>query len=63
MRVVRKKTTTKKKQKAKHGVDVCRCEVYVYYDEFKVVFCTQIHRLTCLPSFALGYCVEIYQSY
>jgi hypothetical protein len=30
-----KKTTTKK---AKHGAGACRSQVYVYYDEFKVIF-------------------------
>jgi hypothetical protein len=28
----------KKTKKAKHGVSACRSKVYVYYDEFKVIF-------------------------
>jgi hypothetical protein len=37
MRVVGKKQQ-QKKQKAKHGAGACRYKVYVYYDEFKVIF-------------------------
>jgi hypothetical protein len=37
MRLV-KKTTTTKKQKPKHGAGACRSKVYVFYDEFKVIF-------------------------
>jgi hypothetical protein len=73
-----KKTTTKTK-KAKRGACACRSKVYVYYDEFKVIFLmllvgldsnsgSQDLGLTCPPSYALGYCVELnmkkkYQSY
>jgi hypothetical protein len=32
------KTTTKKKQKAKHDPGTCISKVYVYYDVFKVIF-------------------------
>jgi hypothetical protein len=50
----------------------CRSKVYVYYDEFKVIFMMLLVgpelRLTCRPSYALSYCEElnmkkIYQSY
>jgi ubiquitin len=34
--VVKKTTTTTKK--AKHRAGACRSKVYVYYDEFKVIF-------------------------
>jgi hypothetical protein len=35
MHVVEKKQT---QQKAKHVAGACRSKVYVYYDEFKVIF-------------------------
>jgi hypothetical protein len=39
IRVVRKKQQQHQKQKAKHGADgACRSQIYVYYDEFKVIF-------------------------
>jgi hypothetical protein len=31
-------TTTKKKQKAQHVTGACKSKVYVYCDEFKVIF-------------------------
>jgi hypothetical protein len=37
MRVARKNHNTKK-QKAKHVAGACRSMVYVFYDEFKVIF-------------------------
>jgi hypothetical protein len=36
MRVVKKQQ--KKKRKAKHGAGACRSKVYVFYDEFRVIF-------------------------
>jgi hypothetical protein len=37
LRVVKKNKNNNKK-KAKHGAGACRSKVYVYYDEFKVIF-------------------------
>jgi hypothetical protein len=37
MFVVRKKQQ-QKQQKDKHVAGVCRSKIYVYYDEFKVIF-------------------------
>jgi hypothetical protein len=37
MRVARK-TTTQIKKKSKHVAGACRSKVYVFYDEFKVIF-------------------------
>jgi hypothetical protein len=36
MRVVKKTTTTT--TKANHGAGACKSKVFVYYDEFKVIF-------------------------
>jgi hypothetical protein len=35
---IEKQMDKKQKQKAKHGVDACSSKVYVYYDEWKVIF-------------------------
>jgi hypothetical protein len=38
MGVARKKQQQQQKQKAKHVAGICIFKVYMYYDEFKVIF-------------------------
>jgi hypothetical protein len=38
MRVVKKKQQQQQKQKVKHGAGACRSKIYVFYDEFKLIF-------------------------
>jgi hypothetical protein len=42
---LKKQKQQQQQQKAKHGAGACRSKVYLYYDEFKVIFLMLIFAL------------------